>query len=84
MLDCSQFDIETQMMVGGGEWVGVLVGVGGFNGWRGQRGCDLGVGLYRVVAGPSEVNADNGLLEMPGLILSPSGRRSQSITPGHH
>lgn len=59
------------------------MGGGGFNGWRGQRGCDLGVGLYQAVAGSSEVDADNGLLDIPGLILSPPRRRSQSITPGH-
>lgn len=59
------------------------VEVGGFNGWRGQRGCDPGVGLYQVVAGSSEVDADNGLLDMPGLILSPLRRRRRSITLRH-
>lgn len=65
------------MMVGGGEGGGGgrWGWVDGFNGWRSQRGRDLGVGLYQVVAGSSEVDADNGLLDVPGLILSPPRRR---------
>lgn len=36
------FNIRTIMTGGGGER---------FDGWRGQRGCDLRKGLYQVVAG---------------------------------
>lgn len=41
-LTCMSFNTRMIMMVGG---------VGGLDGWRGQRGCDLWKGLYQVVAG---------------------------------
>lgn len=63
----------------------MIMMVGGVGGWGGVRWLEGAERLRpekRAVSGCSrlsEVDADNGLLDMPGLILSPLRRESRSI-----